>query len=187
MGILQARMLKWVTISFSRESSLPRDQTCISCIGRQILYHWATREAPVGNLPQVQMFIKGTPSQCKCFHKYSSTAVSNLFSTRNEFHGRPFFQGPGAERMVWGWFKCITFIVHFICNLMLPLIWKEPPGLGRRLGTSAVADQGGDFRVVCLMRLNNWYMPTNPSHFYLCLACGWRNETLFVVLPVLVS
>ena len=25
---------------------LTRDGTCISCIGRQILYHWATREAP---------------------------------------------------------------------------------------------------------------------------------------------
>ena len=26
-------------------SSLIRDQTCVSCIGRRILYHWATREA----------------------------------------------------------------------------------------------------------------------------------------------
>ena len=32
--------------SFSRESSRPRDQTCISCIGRWILYHWGTGEAP---------------------------------------------------------------------------------------------------------------------------------------------
>ena len=30
-----------------RGSSRPRNQTCISCIGRQILYHWATREAQV--------------------------------------------------------------------------------------------------------------------------------------------
>ena len=28
-------------------SSWTRDQTCVSCIGRQILYHWATREAPI--------------------------------------------------------------------------------------------------------------------------------------------
>ena len=27
------------------ESSQIRDQTCISCLGRQILYHWTTREA----------------------------------------------------------------------------------------------------------------------------------------------
>ena len=47
-GILQARVLEWVAISFSRGSSQPRDQTrvsCVSCIGRQILYHWATWEA----------------------------------------------------------------------------------------------------------------------------------------------
>ena len=43
--ISQARQLKWVAISFSRGLSWPRDQicvSCISCIGRQILYHQAT-------------------------------------------------------------------------------------------------------------------------------------------------
>ena len=44
-GILQARILEWVAISSSKGSCWPRDQTrvsCISYIGRQILYHWAT-------------------------------------------------------------------------------------------------------------------------------------------------
>ena len=45
-GILQARILEWVAISSSRGSSRPRVWTGISCIGRQILSHWATREAP---------------------------------------------------------------------------------------------------------------------------------------------
>ena len=45
-GISQARILEWVAICFSRRSSQPRDWTCISCIGRWILYHWATREVP---------------------------------------------------------------------------------------------------------------------------------------------
>ena len=43
-GIFQARILEWVVISSSRGSSWPRDWTCVSCvscIGRQILYHWA--------------------------------------------------------------------------------------------------------------------------------------------------
>ena len=31
-GILQARVLEWVAISFSRGSSRPRDQTQVSCI-----------------------------------------------------------------------------------------------------------------------------------------------------------
>ena len=44
-GIFQARILKWVAISFSRGSSQPKDQiwvSWVSCIGRQIIYHWAT-------------------------------------------------------------------------------------------------------------------------------------------------
>ena len=42
-GISQARILKWVAISLSRESSRPRDQSHDSCIGRQILYHLAIK------------------------------------------------------------------------------------------------------------------------------------------------
>ena len=42
-GILQARILEWVDLPSSRESSQPRDQTCIPyvpCTGRYILHHW---------------------------------------------------------------------------------------------------------------------------------------------------
>ena len=46
-GISQARKLEWVAIPSSRWSSGTRDQTRVSCIGRQILYHWATREAQI--------------------------------------------------------------------------------------------------------------------------------------------
>ena len=36
-GILQARILEWVAISFSRGASQPRDQTWVSCIaGRRL-------------------------------------------------------------------------------------------------------------------------------------------------------
>ena len=44
-GILQASILKWVAIFFFRRSSPPRNQTQVFCIGRQILYHWASWEA----------------------------------------------------------------------------------------------------------------------------------------------
>ena len=43
-GGLQARILEWVSIYFSRTSWL-RDWTCLSYIGRRFLYHWAPREA----------------------------------------------------------------------------------------------------------------------------------------------
>ena len=44
-GIFQARILEWVTISFSRGSSQPRNQTQVSCIAGRSFTLWATREA----------------------------------------------------------------------------------------------------------------------------------------------
>ena len=44
-GISQARILEWVAIFFSRGSSQLKDLSGISCIVRQILYHWTTWEA----------------------------------------------------------------------------------------------------------------------------------------------
>ena len=52
-GIFQARILEWVSISYSRGSSRPRDRThvsCVSCFGRCVLYHCATWEAPSGTV-----------------------------------------------------------------------------------------------------------------------------------------
>ena len=46
--ISEAGILEWVAISFSRGSSQLRDQTgisCVSCNGKQILYHCMTWEA----------------------------------------------------------------------------------------------------------------------------------------------
>ena len=45
-GIFQARVLKWVAISFSRGSSWPRDRNWVSRIAGRCFTTWATREAP---------------------------------------------------------------------------------------------------------------------------------------------
>ena len=45
--VFQARSLEWVAISSSRGSSWSKDWTCVSCIGRQIFYHWASWEVLV--------------------------------------------------------------------------------------------------------------------------------------------
>ena len=45
-GILQARILQWVAISFSRGSSRPRDRTQVSHIAGRRFNLWASREAP---------------------------------------------------------------------------------------------------------------------------------------------
>ena len=48
-GILQARILERVAISFSRGSSRPRDWTQVSRISGRHFNHWITREAPIAN------------------------------------------------------------------------------------------------------------------------------------------
>ena len=55
MGILQARILEWVFISFSRGSSWPRDPTHASYFKRWVLYQWATREACKSPLATIKM------------------------------------------------------------------------------------------------------------------------------------
>ena len=42
--IFQARILEWVTISFSRGSSQPRDRTLVSWTAGKFSTNWATRE-----------------------------------------------------------------------------------------------------------------------------------------------
>ena len=44
-GILQARILEWVAVPFSKGSSQPRDRTQFSCIVGGFFTIWATREA----------------------------------------------------------------------------------------------------------------------------------------------
>ena len=44
LGILQARILEWVAIPFSRGSSRPRDWTQVSCIAGIFFTIWAIRE-----------------------------------------------------------------------------------------------------------------------------------------------
>ena len=89
-GILQARILEWVTVHFSRGSSQPRDQTQVSCIAGRFYTIWATREAQnTVHDPFCVLFIYGIKikkeikhKQMKPFHlllQHSSTLLGCLF------------------------------------------------------------------------------------------------------------
>ena len=56
-GILQARILEWVAIPFSRASSQPRNQTEVSCIADRFLTSWATREVHCTGITTVLVFV----------------------------------------------------------------------------------------------------------------------------------
>ena len=55
--ILQARMLEWVAILFSRGSFQTRDGTQVSRIAGRFFTIWATRETPANQLRKYQMLL----------------------------------------------------------------------------------------------------------------------------------
>ena len=59
-GISQARILKWATISYSW-GGVSLHVLEVSCIGRQILYHWASRKA---HLTRVSRFNAQDRNRC---------------------------------------------------------------------------------------------------------------------------
>ena len=103
--ISQARILEWVAIYFSKGSSWSRDRTCVSCIGRLILYHWATWEAHwfLKYLPNARPEVRDqsvTLKQCSA----AFLTPPNPFRKRPAFHGKAWVlvlesvQGQSATR-----------------------------------------------------------------------------------------
>ena len=66
-GILQARIMEWVAIPFSRGSSQPTDWTQVSCIAGRIFTSWATGRHITNVSPQLLKvlwaFILGNQTQ----------------------------------------------------------------------------------------------------------------------------
>ena len=100
-GILQARMLEWVAISFSRGSFQPRDQTQVSCITGRFFTTWATREATVYYRERIQIKI----SQGK---KYLGW-ISGGFHTHNFVRQ----SSPCGSRMHDSQHQCVTICPEY--------------------------------------------------------------------------
>ena len=71
-GILQARVLEWVTISFSRGSSQPRDWTWVSRIAGRHFTIWATREVK----PENEKILKSVLEILKTLDKDISNIIT---------------------------------------------------------------------------------------------------------------
>ena len=96
-GILQARILEWVAISFSRGSSRPRDWTRVSLIPGRRFNLWATREA------QIKVML-------------NLTWVKNLLKTWGEL-------GVGVEERIFKYLK--RFCNNYIQLIKVSLHFKE--------------------------------------------------------------
>ena len=64
-GILQAWILEWIAVPFSRGSSQPRDQAQVSCIADRFFSSWATREARVYHCTGIYHTRASQVAQCK--------------------------------------------------------------------------------------------------------------------------
>ena len=77
-GISQARILEWVTISFSKESSLPRDRTYVSSLAGRFFTIWATWEAHP----------KFTDKEIEAWRDCHMSTVTHLTWTQGDLSGR---------------------------------------------------------------------------------------------------
>ena len=79
--ILQARILEWVSIPFSRGSSWPRDWTWVSCIGSTFFTIWSTTQMVQLSGPLVQFQINCSISnQLAYFYIFVTKAACFLVS-----------------------------------------------------------------------------------------------------------
>ena len=108
-GILQARILEWVAISFSRESSQPRDRTWVSyvsCIGRQALYHKR-------HLGSYSCLISGN-----CFWLLSLRCNSKITTFGNPSHWKVTRIPTGAKVRF-----AVNYLIIYFNNLFISVIY----------------------------------------------------------------
>ena len=127
-AILQARILEWVAVPFSRGSFQPRDQTQVSHITRGFFTSWATREAHV-----YHRLLKILHTECPDFSneswcsKKKETGTENLLKVRSQTGKHRFCHAPSLDSRGWnivcifqkkGWqrscghFKSVTLFMY---------------------------------------------------------------------------
>ena len=77
-GILQARILEWVAIPFSRGSSLPWDQTWVSHVAGRLFTNWAARKASGSCVLSTRLYLRQSrcPSHLQSMGSLNATAFS---------------------------------------------------------------------------------------------------------------
>ena len=118
-------MLEWVAMPSSRGSSRPRDWTrvCISCIGRWILYRWATGEDPPtlykGQFKKIVQVVKLAPSLTATSLSLSVSPFRPWVARNTQYEGQgalqffPFVCVPISLSLS-SWFKGLLFLTTLL-------------------------------------------------------------------------
>ena len=131
-GILQARILEGVVKLSSRGSFWPRDQICISCTGRRVLYHkchlaiWATKKRE-----KVKVLITAMPNSLQlCGLQPPGSSLHGILQARIlEWVAIPFSRGFSQLRdrtwVFWIAGRCFAiWATRFSPNYQYPF-WKS--------------------------------------------------------------
>ena len=100
-GILQARILEWVAIAFSRGSSWPRNQTGVSCIASGFFTSWAIKETHKEN--------------SFCERKQKPVKMAERAASLGRFPAKSMAKGPVEKHRRFSWttsFRYCLFILY---------------------------------------------------------------------------
>ena len=127
-GILQARILGWVAISYSRGSSWPRDQTpvfCISCITGRFFITVPSGMSPETTAAAAAKSLQSCPTLCNPIDggppktTYSKRTVVVNYAIRYKFHGKgEIFCNNFEERKLWKYKSYIKWVSYNIERLI---------------------------------------------------------------------
>ena len=136
-GILQARILEWVAVPFSRGSSQPRDQTQISHMAGGFFTSWATKKAQEywrGSLSLLQRtFLTQESNQgllhCRC-RFFTNWAMREALIQYLMY----FFCELGGKEKQERSYRCFRgflpkgnyfhFMKHFLHNVLIEFLWR---------------------------------------------------------------
>ena len=125
MGIIQARILEWVAMPSSRGSSQLRDQNCIYCIGRRVIYHGAARGAQIDTMIDIKWI---------CIYNFKKKYL-NFKTLAHGIVGLPSLESirqvdrlkRRQELMLWSWHSIFSAGNLSICSSDLETIRTRPP------------------------------------------------------------
>ena len=119
--IVQARILQWVAIPFSRGSSQPRDQArvyCISCTGRRILHHCATWEAPQNPQTHQKSHSWGQEQGLHGQEDFDSNP-SCFFTTKSQFLHMGLLYMIYRKKINWNWNIYVTVCLNIVFSYLI--------------------------------------------------------------------
>ena len=122
--ILQARILEWVAISFSRASSWPKDWTQVSCIAGRFFTVWATQGSPLGSALNIcQILDHCRARQIRTFRCPGLSFASRLSLWRSLL----IFYSHYNKLSQAQWLKTL----QFCCLILLEIARLKCPSLGK--------------------------------------------------------